>query len=99
MIRHLVLFRFRDELDTAQVADAVAAFRALQTQIPVVRAFEDGPNLSPEGLAQGFSHAFLLDFDDVAGRDAYLHHPAHQAFVRFIQPRIDQALVFDWRTP
>ncbi|GAA5174666.1 hypothetical protein GCM10025771_04930 [Niveibacterium umoris] len=96
MIRHIVLFRFRDELDAAQVAEAIASFRALQEKIPEVRAFEDGTNVSPEGLAHGFTHAFLLDFEDAAARDAYLHHPAHKAFVAYIQPRLDKALVFDW---
>jgi len=96
MIRHLVLFRFRPELPAAQVDEAVAAFRALQWAIDAVKAFEDGTNVSPEGLAHGYTHAFLLGFDTAASRDAYLEHPAHKAFVAFIQPLLQEALVFDW---
>ena len=96
MIRHIVLFRFKVELDEATVAAAVSAFRALPSAIADVAAFEDGPNVSPEGLAQGYSHAFLLSFASAQARDAYLVHPAHTAFVAFVQPQIEQVLVFDW---
>ena len=96
MIRHLVLFRFRPDLPATQVDEAVAAFRALQWAIDAVKAFEDGTNVSPEGLAHGYTHAFLLAFETAAARDAYLEHPAHKAFVGFIQPLLHEALVFDW---
>ncbi|WP_374401447.1 Dabb family protein [Niveibacterium sp.] len=97
MIRHLVLFRFRPELSAVQVDEAVAAFRALQWAIDAVKAFEDGTNVSPEGLTQGYTHAFLLGFDTADARDAYLDHPAHKAFVAYIQPLLQEALVFDWK--
>ncbi|WP_374511130.1 Dabb family protein [Niveibacterium sp.] len=97
MIRHLVLFRFRAELPAAQVEEAIAAFRALQWAIDAVKAFEDGTNVSPEGLTQGYTHAFLLGFDTADARDAYLEHPAHKAFVAYIQPLLQEALVFDWK--
>lgn len=96
MIRHLVLFRFREDIDPADVDDAIDVFRALSTKIAEVRSFEDGINVSPEGLGHGYDHAFLLGFDDAAARDVYLHHPAHTAFVASIQPLIAKALVFDW---
>lgn len=97
MIRHLVLFRFRAELLAEQVEEAVAAFRALQWAIDAVKAFEDGTNVSPEGLTQGYTHAFLLGFDTADTRDTYLEHPAHKAFVTYIQPLLQEALVFDWK--
>ena len=97
MIRHLVLFRFRADLPAAQVEEAVAAFRALQWAIDAVKAFEDGTNVSPEGLTQGYTHAFLLGFDTADARDAYLEHPAHKAFLAYIQPLLQEALVFDWK--
>jgi hypothetical protein len=51
---------------------------------------------SPEGLAQGFTHCFLVTFQSTADRDAYLPHAAHQAFVAKIKPVLEKALVVDY---
>ncbi|MEW9900401.1 Dabb family protein [Chitinivorax sp. PXF-14] len=95
-LRHLVLFRFLPELADDEVASLVAAFLALPAHIPEVLSFEHGGNESPEGLDHGYTHAFTLGFADAASRDRYLAHPAHQAFVARVQPRLEQALVFDY---
>ncbi|WP_374350659.1 Dabb family protein [Chitinimonas sp.] len=96
MLRHLVLFTFQPDLPPAQRDALLAAFAALPTQIAGVRGFEQGLNNSPEGLAHGYTHGFVLTFEDEAGRDHYLHHPAHLAFVEQIKPALAQALVFDF---
>lgn len=96
-IRHLVLLRFKPEATAPQVAAIVDAFAALREQIGGVRTLEHGTDVSPEGLARGYTHAFLLSFDDAAARDAYLPHPAHQAFVAQLQPALAEVLVFDYQ--
>ncbi|MCX9155354.1 Dabb family protein [Niveibacterium sp. 24ML] len=98
MIRHLVLVRFRADAGAAEQAAVIGAFRALPAAIAEVLAFEDGANVSPEGLAHGFDQAFLLSFATAQARDAYLVHQAHTAFVAQSQPVIERALVFDWET-
>lgn len=95
MLRHLVLLRFQPGLPPATVDGVVAAFVALRAAVPGVRRLEWGTNESPEGLDQGYTHAFTLDFDDAAARDAYLPHPAHQAFVERLKPCLDAVLVID----
>jgi len=96
MLRHLVLLKFADTAAPAAIAGIVAAFAALPAQIPTVTHFEHGTDVSPEGLAKGFTHAFLLGFADAAGRDAYLPHPAHEAFVARLRPLIADVLVVDY---
>jgi hypothetical protein len=96
MLRHIVLFAFRADLAEAERLDLLAAFAALPHSIGSVRGFEAGLDNSPEGLAQGFTHGFLLTFDDAAGRDAYLNHPSHLAFVEQVKPALSKALVFDF---
>jgi Stress responsive A/B Barrel Domain len=98
MLRHLVLLKFKPDTAPATIADITAAFRALPAAIDTVRALESGTDVSPEGLARGYTHAFLLTFDDAAGRDHYLPHPAHQAFVARLQPLLDDVLVLDYTT-
>jgi hypothetical protein len=52
----------------------------LKGKIPGIVAFEDGVNNSPEGKNLGFTHVYLLTFESVAARDAYLPHPEHKKF-------------------
>ena len=95
-LRHLVLLRFKPAAASAEVQDIERCFVALRKQIDAVRSLEWGTDVSPEGLAKGFTHAFLLSFDDAAARDVYLPHPAHQAFVARLQPLLDDVLVIDY---
>lgn len=96
-LRHVVLLRFADGIDEATVAALCNDFVALCDAVPGVRALEWGRNESPEGLDRGFTHAFTLSFDGCAARDAYLVHPAHQAFVARLQPALADVLVVDYR--
>ena len=79
MIRHLVLLRFRDDVPDAEREGILGQLGDLRAALPGMMAFAGGPNVSPEGLARGFGHAFSCDFQDAAARDAYLEHPAHKA--------------------
>lgn len=95
-LRHMVLFKFKDDAPSEQVQGVVTAFRALPSQINVIRDFEWGTDVSPEGRAQGFTHAFFLTFATAADRDAYLVHPAHKEFGRTLGPVLDKVLVVDY---
>jgi hypothetical protein len=95
MLRHIVLFRFKPEAMPEGVARVEQAFNALPATIATIRAFAWGTDNSPEGLAHGYTHAWTLDFDDAAARDAYLVHPDHVAFTGIVQPVLDAVLVFD----
>jgi quinol monooxygenase YgiN len=95
-LRHLVLLRFKADAGVDAVADIERAFVALQGQIDGVRDIEWGTDVSPEGLAKGYTHAFMLSFDDAAARDAYLPHSAHQGFVAQLKPLLDDVLVIDY---
>jgi hypothetical protein len=95
-LRHVVLFAFREDAPADQVRTIEEAFAALKGQIPGIVDFEWGTNESPEGLNQGFTHCFVVTFDDAAARDAYLPHPAHVAFGALLQPILDRVLVVDY---
>jgi len=95
-VRHVVLFKFKDGATPEQVKAIEAAFRELPSKISGIRAFEWGTDVSPEGLAQGFTHCFFLTFDDAKARDAYLPSPAHKAFGEQLKPILDKVLVVDY---
>ncbi len=96
LLRHVVMFKFKDSASEADVKKVVDAFRELPSKIPAVAEFEFGTNNSPEGLADGFTHCFFITFKSEKDREVYLPHPAHSAFVEVLKPHLDKALVVDY---
>jgi hypothetical protein len=95
-LRHVVLFSFKNNATADQVESVVSGFAALPAAIPGIVAYEWGTNVSPEGLNDGFTHAFTLTFANAPDRDAYLVHPAHQRFVETLGPLLERSLVLDY---
>ncbi|MCA9160859.1 MAG: Dabb family protein [Planctomycetales bacterium] len=96
LLRHVVMFQFKDSASTEDVQHIIAEFRALPSKIPAIAAFEYGTDNSPEGLSDGFTHCFLLTFKSEADRDSYLPHPAHRAFGAALKPHLEKVLVVDY---
>lgn len=96
MLHHVVLLRFTAACTPSDIAEISRRFAALPALIAGIQSFAGGPDCSPEGLQQGFTHGWLLSFADAAARDGYLHHPAHLEFVSFLKPFVDDVLVSDF---
>jgi hypothetical protein len=98
MLRHAVLFKFKDSSTPEDIKKVEAAFRRLPSQIKEINSLEWGTNNSPENLNQGFTHMFFLTFKTEADRASYLPHPAHKAFGGVLGPHLDKVLVLDYWT-
>lgn len=96
LLRHVVLFKFKDTSSKEDIQKVVEGFRQLPSKIPEVANFEFGTNNSPEGLADGFTHCFFVTFKSEKDRDAYLPHKAHTEFVNVLKPHLDKVLVVDY---
>jgi len=95
-LRHVVLFQYKEDTAPEKVKQIEDEFRKLPSRIPTIVDFEWGTNNSPEGLAGGFTHCFLVTFNDEAGRAVYLPHRAHQEFVALLKPHLEKVLVIDY---
>ena len=79
MIRHVVMFRWRDDAPADAAANLSARLAELPGLIPEIRSYRFGAD---EGLADGnFDYAVVADFDDAAAFFTYRQHPAHQKFI------------------
>ncbi len=94
--RHVVFFKFKGSATPEQVKHIEDEFRKLPSKMEFITGFEWGTNVSPENLNDGFTHCFLVTFKDQAGVEAYLPHPAHQAFVSILKPLLDKVCVVDY---
>ncbi|MFK7766971.1 MAG: Dabb family protein [Mariniblastus sp.] len=97
-VKHIVLFKFNDDVKPAAIEEIVTAFGELPSKISQISGYEAGTNVSPENLDQGFTHAFVVKFKTLKDRDDYLPHPAHKEFVKLLDGKIDKVLVFDFTT-
>ena len=95
-IQHIVLFKIKPEVTTEKVTELFRLLAQLQQLIPGITYFTGGAYSSPEGLNQGYTHGFVMTFESVNARDAYLPHPEHERFKAALLPCIDDALAFDF---
>jgi hypothetical protein len=98
LLRHVVLFGFKDTTTSQQIQEVEQVFAALPSKIDIIHDFEWGTDVSVENLAQGYSHCFLVTFRSEAHRDTYLPHPAHQKLTGLVGPLLERVLVVDYWT-
>src|SRR5262249_41242019 len=96
VLRHIVLYKFKDSVQPAHLREISAAFSALPKKIDGIVGFEHGTNVSPEGKSDGLTYVFVVSFKDEAARDAYLVHPAHKDYVKMVGDRREKVVVFDY---
>ena len=96
ILRHVVLFKFKDNATSANIKTVEDAFLLLPSKIKSIKNFEYGTNNSPEKLNEGLTHCFFVSFASEKDRDDYLVDPAHKAFVEVLKPFLDKAVVVDY---
>jgi hypothetical protein len=96
LLKHTVIFKFKDTAPKASVDSCVAAFKALEGKIKEIQAFEFGLNNSPENWHQGFTHCFVLTFKNYNDLAIYAEHPEHKAFGSIVGPHMEKVFVVDY---
>ncbi len=96
ILRHVVLFKFKDNASAANIKSVEDAFLLLPSKIKTIKDFEYGINNSPEKLNEGLTHCFFVSFASEKDRDDYLIDPSHKAFVEVLKPFLDKVVVVDY---
>ncbi len=100
MLLHIVLFKPRAEL-TAGARRALAdAFARATREAPTVRRVRVGRRIRHGAAYEAAAPdpadvAAIIEFDDLAGLQAYLRHPAHDELGARFGESIVSALVYD----
>ncbi len=98
VLRHVVMFKFKDDASAADVRMIENAFAALPSKIGLIYDFEWGTDVSVEDLHAGYTHCFFVTFLTEADRDAYIPHPEHKKFGELLGPVLDKVMVVDYWT-
>jgi hypothetical protein len=101
MVVHVVLFRVRPELPDDERADLAQALRRALGEIPSIRRASVGRRVThgrtyERGMTEDMAYAALLEFDDMEGLQAYLHHPAHVELGARFNASAAAAYVYDY---
>lgn len=96
MVRHFGVFQFKPEISEAQIEDCFTELKSMVGRIPGLLDLEHGPYQSDEGLNEEFTHGFIMTFDSLESRDAYLPHPIHEAVKEMVVPCLERVVVFDF---
>ena len=80
MVKHIVLFKLKENLSTEEKQAVIdkfkAAIEALPAKISVIRKVEVGLNMNP---GETWNIALYSEFDTLEDVKAYAVHPAHVA--------------------
>ena len=102
MLFHVVLFRPRPDLPADDRAALVDSLEAALARIPSVRRFHLGRRVRHGAryeslMPADFDYAAILEFDDLAGLQAYLAHPAHEALGARFMASLDASAIYDYQ--
>jgi hypothetical protein len=76
MIRHVVMFKFKPEVDKAARIDLMQRVRKLPQEIDFIRVLTVAENVVQSPRACDF--ILMVDLDDETALHAYAEHPKHQ---------------------
>ncbi|MFY7818663.1 MAG: Dabb family protein, partial [Akkermansiaceae bacterium] len=89
-------FQFLPEITQEQIDECFREMMGMVGQIPGLLSMEHGTYQSGEGLNDGYTHGFIMTFDNASSRDAYLPHPEHERVRQIVAPRLARLVVFDF---
>jgi hypothetical protein len=102
VISHVVLFRPRATLTTAERAALIEALRAAVSGIPSIKRAAIGKRilLNRPGyetmMVEHFEYSAILDFESESDLRSYLDHPAHVELGRLLFTAAEAVLAYDF---
>lgn len=78
MIRHIVLMKCKSSASKEQFSEMWLALEEAAITVPGIIDHKAGENTSEEGLTQGYTHCFIIDFQDKDALNTYAPHPLHR---------------------
>lgn len=102
MLFHVVLFRPRASLTAAERTGLVEAVEEALRRIPSIRRFHVGRRVTHGAAYESLTpvsldYAAIVEFDDLAGLQAYLRHPAHEALGQRFMCSLEASAIFDYQ--
>lgn len=97
LLKHVVLFDFKDDLSDEDVKEIEAAFVNMPAQIEEIKTFDWGTDVQTERTAtHPFTHCFVFGFESEDDLQAYIVHPAHKKIGETVKDKLKTASFVDY---
>lgn len=93
MIRHIVMFRWKDTFTEEIRSQWIAGLKKLQGNIPGLLALEHGQDVLHTD--KSWDHVIIADFADGEALAVYNTHPLHEAIKPFSLPNVQDLAYVD----
>ena len=94
MIKHIVCWKYREEITEEQRRDHIEKLRSLPSVIDNIESFEVGADILH--LERSFDTGLVAKFIDRAALDAYTDHPEHQKVAALGKQIAERAVSVDF---
>jgi len=95
-VKHIALLKFKEGTSQEQIDKVFEDLMDLSETVPGIEDYVSGPNNSPEGHNQGYTHGFVMTFTNAEARDSYLHNIDHDRFQKAALPLVESVTVVDF---
>ncbi|KAJ5626787.1 hypothetical protein N7528_004214 [Penicillium herquei] len=100
----IVLLQFKPEASSDDIKEVCSRMLSLKdrclhpdTQKPYIQSYNGGVDNSIEGMQNGFTHAFVIQFQSTEDRDYCVNgDKVHQDIVGSLDPIVEKAQVVDF---
>ncbi|MBN2702701.1 MAG: Dabb family protein [Pontiellaceae bacterium] len=96
MIKHVVMWKFKDGVTAADKLEMKQRLESLNGVVPSLRGIEVGLNVVSGDAARDI--VLYSEFDSLEGLKAYAVHPAHLKVVEFVKPLVCERAVVDYES-
>jgi hypothetical protein len=102
LIVHVVLFEPRRDLTPQEQRRILADLQHAGASIPSIRSMRIGRRIRhglpgyEQAMKVDYQYVALFEFEDRAGLEAYLQHPAHEAAGRHFTASAAHSLAYDF---
>ena len=97
-IQNMVLLKFKPEVTPEKISQLFGLLGELQQLIPGIAYYSGGSSCGDARMNQGYAYGYLMTFESIATREAYLLHPEHERVKAELLPYIDSIIAFDFES-
>jgi hypothetical protein len=94
MIKHVVLMKFKENIEEDAIVDIEKTLNVLPNRIPEIESYEFGRDIVKSERSYDF--ALVSAFDDLDALDRYRVHPDHQVVVKKLSAACASILAVDF---
>ena len=94
MIKHVVFFKFKQDISPAEREAGISGLRALPDKIDFIRSFEVGEDVLK--LPRSWDVVLVATYDDLDALQAYAVHPDHVPVAELLKVLCDSVGSVDY---